>query len=95
MKQFLVELDDRSARDLERVAPAKERKRTEFVRLAIRSAIDRALDRSTAQAYRSSPLSGELTSSDLAGWDAGNELAKTPGKPRSPRTRRSGAKKTS
>jgi len=50
MKQFLVELDDRCARDLERVAPAKKRMRAEFVRLAVRRAIDLALDRATEAA---------------------------------------------
>jgi hypothetical protein len=60
------------------VAPAKRRRRAEFVRLAIRSAIDRALDARTASAYRDRPLSSELLASDLAGWDAKNELARAP-----------------
>ncbi len=75
MKQFLIELDDRDARDLERVAPAKSRRRSEFVRLAIRRAIDLALDRETALAYGSLPLSGGVQASDLEGWDEQNELA--------------------
>jgi predicted transcriptional regulator len=78
MKQFLVELDDRCARDLERVAPAKDRRRAEFVRLAIRRAIDLALDRATAQAYRKSPVSNEAATSDLLGWDQHNALARVP-----------------
>jgi hypothetical protein len=76
MKQFLVELDDRCLRDLERVAPSKKRMRAEFVRLAIRAAVDRALDRSTAQAYLSRPLPTGVQASDLAGWDPGNALVK-------------------
>jgi hypothetical protein len=76
MKQFLVELDDRCARDLERVAPARNRKRAEFVRLAIRRAIDLALDRATEQAYRTQPLTDEPSATDLAGWDARNGLAR-------------------
>ena len=75
MKQILVELDDRCARDLERVAPAKDRKRAEFVRLAIRSAIDRALERATAEAYRGAPVSPRPAGEDLRGWDERNELA--------------------
>lgn len=75
MKQFIVELDDRSARDLERVAPAKNRKRSEFVRLAIRRAIDLALDRETEAAYAREPLSDGVQPGDLAGWDEHNELA--------------------
>ena len=82
MKQILVELDDRCARDLERVAPAKKRQRAEFVRLAIRSAIDRALDGGTAEAYRMRPLSGAISAADLSGWDPKNLLARAPRKVR-------------
>ncbi len=75
MKPILIELDDRLARELERVAPAKRRKRAEFIRLAIRQAIDLALDRDTERAYRALPLPGELTIDDLRGWDDHNRLA--------------------
>ena len=76
MKQILIELDDRCARDLERVAPSKKRLRAEFVRLAIRRAIDLALDRSTEKAYRLRPLSRGAETSDLIGWDDQNKLAR-------------------
>jgi hypothetical protein len=82
MKQILVELDDRCARDLERVAPAGKRVRAEFIRLAVRRAIDLALERSTELAYRSVPLEGGISSADLAGWDARNELAKPAAPPK-------------
>lgn len=75
MKQILVELDDRCARDLERVAPAKHRMRAEFVRLAIRHAIDRALDRATERAYRAHPVPDGFEAADHMGWDPHNELA--------------------
>lgn len=75
MKRIFVEVDDRSARDLERVAPARERKRVEFVRLAIRRAIDVALDRATRDAYQREPVSGDVLASDLEGWDDRNALA--------------------
>lgn len=75
MKQILIELDDRSARDLERVAPAKQRLRADFVRRAIRRAIDLELDRDTEKAYRERPLSGAVEPADLLGWDPANELA--------------------
>lgn len=75
MKQILVELDDQCARDLERVAPAKRRMRAEFVRLAIRQAIDRALDRGTELAYRALPDNGAASAADRVGWDPNNELA--------------------
>jgi Arc/MetJ family transcription regulator len=76
MKRILIELDDACVRDLERVAPVKERKRAEFVRLAVRRAVDLALDRRTEQAYRAQPMAGDSTPSDLAGWDEQNALAK-------------------
>ncbi|PKN43881.1 MAG: hypothetical protein CVU63_11845 [Deltaproteobacteria bacterium HGW-Deltaproteobacteria-20] len=75
MKKILLEIDDRCARDLERVAPAGSRTRAGFIRMALRRAIDLELDRATAEAYRSTPLVGELTSGDLVGWDERNELA--------------------
>jgi len=74
MKQFLIEIDDQCARDLERVAPARERKRAEFVRLALRRAIDLALDRATAEAYLAKPLVDDLLPEDLVGWDEHNAL---------------------
>jgi len=76
MKHILVELDDRCARDLERVAPSKKRLRAEFVRQAIRRAIDLALDRSTQEAYRVLPISGGPEASDILGWDEDNALAR-------------------
>ena len=76
MKQILVELDDRSARELERVAPSKKRLRAEFIRQAIRRAIDLALDRSTEKAYRKRPPPGGAEASDLTGWDEDNGLAR-------------------
>jgi len=92
MKQILVELDDRCARDLERVAPAKKRMRAEFVRLAVRRAIDLALDRTTEAAYREQPLEGEIVAGDLLGWDEHNALARAGRAPKVARGRRSGRK---
>lgn len=76
MKSILVELDDRCARDLERVAPAKKRMRAEFIRLAVRRAVDLALDRATAEAYVEQPFAEGVAEHDLAGWDPHNALAK-------------------
>lgn len=85
MKQILLELDDTCARDLERVAPAGKRIRAEFIRLALRRAIDLALDRETEAAYRKQPPRAGLTSADLSNWDDHNQLAKPAV---TPRTRR-------
>ena len=92
MKQFLVELDEVCARDLERVAPSKSRKRSEFVRLAIRHAVDLALDRETAAAYARQGLPVGLLAADLAGWDPHNALARpVQRRPRGKRAARSAA----
>jgi hypothetical protein len=91
MKQILVEIDDRCARDLERIAPAKKRMRAEFVRLAIRRAIDLALDRATEEAYRAGPREDEWTATDLLGWDEHNQLATMKGKPRGSKVRKRAA----
>lgn len=85
MKRILIELEESIAHDLERVAPARSRMRAQFIRMAIRQAIDRALDRDTAKAYARSPLSGEVATEDLVGWDPNNTLA-------SPAPRRAGRK---
>ena len=79
MKRMLVEIDDRTARDLERIAPTRERRRAEFIRLAIRRALDVALDARTREAYGKQPLGGELSLGDLAGWDPDNRLARPAG----------------
>jgi metal-responsive CopG/Arc/MetJ family transcriptional regulator len=55
MKQLIVELDHRLAQRLERVAPGRARKRSDFVRAAIAEALDRALEDETRKAYERSP----------------------------------------
>jgi predicted transcriptional regulator len=55
MKQLLMELDDETAARLERVAPARSRRRSEFVRAAIRKALWELEERATAEAYRKTP----------------------------------------
>jgi len=91
MKTFLVEIDDRCARELERIAPAKKRMRGEFVRLALRRAIDLALDRETAEAYRERPLGDGVLPTDLVGWDEHNQLASPGHRPRRSRPRKRAA----
>lgn len=76
MKRILVEIDEQCARDLERVAPAKNRTRAEFIRRAIQHAIDLALDRTTEAAYRERPVAAGITAADLVGWDDHNELVR-------------------
>lgn len=55
MKQILVRLSPNLARSLERVAPGRGRKRSEFVRNAILKAIMEAEDTRAEAAYRQWP----------------------------------------
>lgn len=58
------------------------------MRLAIRLAIDVALDRLTRHAYEVQPLPRGVTPGDLVGWDDANALAR-------PAVKRKNNKKTS
>jgi predicted transcriptional regulator len=55
MVQLLVQLDDETARALERVAPGRSRKRSRFIRLAIRKALMDLEETHTREAYRHIP----------------------------------------
>ena len=67
MKQLLIEVDDETARELERVAPARQRVRSSFIRQAIRRALDTEIERRTAAAYRARPQ--EPADFDPAEWE--------------------------
>lgn len=55
MRSLLIQLDETTYRALNRVAPAAQRKRAEFVRAAIRKAILETEEARTRQAYREHP----------------------------------------
>lgn len=55
MKSLLIEVDDALAGRLERVAPARSRRRSEFVRAAILKALWEAEEKATAEAYARQP----------------------------------------
>lgn len=59
MKSLLVEVDDELASRLERVAPARSRRRSEFVRAAILKALWEAEEQATAEAYARQPDSAD------------------------------------
>ena len=69
MKQLLIELDDETADKLEQVAPARSRKRSRFIRTAIRRALWELEEQATAAAYRSQPDSGDDAYVDARVWD--------------------------
>lgn len=81
MQQVIVELDDATAERLERVAPAKQRKRSEFIREAIRRALNRHLEEQMESAYREQPQDGSEVDLDPETWDK-------PASSRRPRKRR-------
>ena len=55
VKQILVELDPETAARLERAAPARSRRRSEFIRGAIRRALWELEERETRAAYLRDP----------------------------------------
>jgi predicted transcriptional regulator len=55
MKSLLIEVDDELAGRLEQVAPARSRRRSEFVRAAILKALLEAEEQATAEAYARLP----------------------------------------
>jgi len=55
MQQVIVELDEKTLTELDRVAPAKARKRSEFIREAIRKALNERLEAEMERAYRRIP----------------------------------------
>jgi len=69
MKPLQVEVDDELARRLERLAPARSRRRSEFVRAAILKALWEAEEPATAEAYARQPDSPDTTF-DPADWEA-------------------------
>jgi predicted transcriptional regulator len=69
MKQILVEVDDDLAEKLEQVAPSRSRRRSEFVRYAIRQAIWDLQERETAEAYRQRPDSDQEVYLDSSVWE--------------------------
>jgi len=69
MKQLLIELEDEVAEKLERVAPARSRRRSEFVRNAIRRALWELEERATAEAYERKPDSPADVYLDPRAWE--------------------------
>ena len=69
MKQLLVELDDDIAARLEQVAPSRSRRRSEFIRTAIRRALWEIEEQATAEAYRRSPDSPGEAYVDERAWE--------------------------
>ena len=70
MQQVIVELDDRTIARLNRVAPPSARKRSEFIREAIRRALNERLEQDMERAYRKQPQEGADIDIDPSTWEA-------------------------
>lgn len=70
LQQVIVELDDRTIARLNRVAPPSARKRSEFIREAIRRALNERLEQDMERAYRQQPQQGTDLDVDPATWEA-------------------------
>jgi hypothetical protein len=68
MPSILIQLDDVTYQALNRVAPAAERKRTEFVRQAVKDAIRKQEFARMREAYRTQPDHG-AESDDWSNWE--------------------------
>jgi hypothetical protein len=69
VKQLIIELDDATVAELDRIAPSRHRMRSRFVREAIRRALDAVQERRTAEAYRRTPDSPDDWFFDASVWD--------------------------
>lgn len=68
MMQVLISIDVKTAARLEKVAPAKSRMRSAFIRAAIQRALWEVEERQTARAYAAAP-DGEPPVFDAALWE--------------------------
>jgi predicted DNA-binding protein len=81
MKQLLIELDAETAARLEKVAPGRSRRRSEFIRSAIRRALWDVEEAATEESYRRQPDSAE-DAYDPAAWEPQRRTSRSRGKAR-------------
>jgi predicted transcriptional regulator len=70
MKQLLIEVDEELVAKLEKVAPGRSRRRSEFIRHAIRQALWEIEEQATAEAYRKQPDSEADVCLDSSVWES-------------------------
>jgi metal-responsive CopG/Arc/MetJ family transcriptional regulator len=70
MKQLLIQLDESTLAALNRIAAPDKRKRSEFIRQAIRKAVRQAEYRAMREAYRQQPDSA----TDADDWSTPEEF---------------------
>lgn len=69
MNKLLIELDEETMRRLEAVAPARSRRRSDFVRAAIRKALWEIEERQVAEAYARTPDTSADAYLDARAWE--------------------------
>ena len=69
MKQLLIEVDDDTVQRLDKIAPARSRQRSAFIRAAIQRALWEIEERRTREAYTRWPDSAEETYFDASVWE--------------------------
>lgn len=77
MKALIVEFDDDVAAKLERVAPGRDRQRSEFIRNAVRKALWEIEEQATAEAYRRQPDSQADTYLNADVWEPRPKAGRT------------------
>lgn len=70
MNKLLIELDEETLRRLEAVAPARSRRRSAFVRAAIRKALWDLEERRVEEAYARAPDTAADAFVDARAWEA-------------------------
>jgi hypothetical protein len=78
MKQVLIQLDDATAAQLEKVAPGSGRKRSDFLRGVIARALHETLELGTRKAYEKWP--DEATPPETRDWADEEEAVHPPSK---------------
>ena len=68
MSQILIELDDFTIKRLNQVASPQARKRSEFIRAAIRKALDEVAEKEMERAYRAMPQETAEVDLDPETW---------------------------
>lgn len=86
MKQVMIQLDDATAAQLEKVAPGSSRKRSEFLRGVIARAVHETLELGTRKAYEKWP--DEAPTMTLGDWADPDEAVHPPAKAKKARTAR-------
>ena len=83
MKQLLIEVDEDTVERLDKIAPARSRQRSAFIRTAIQRALWEIEERRTREAYTRWPDSAEEAYFDASVW----ETAQNRGPTKRPRRR--------